>query len=410
MELEKLYTVEDVAKYTNLTSRTIRNYLKDGTLRGKKIGGQWRFTMEDIKQLQSDSGAVKEMINANDQNLIDFVNGTNTDITGELQICTVADYYCANVESASQLSQNFTDMIAQKPDDGSYYKYSFHYDTSEEKARYIFFGAPAFTIESMRILQSLWENLNLSKDSFSGKAESYKKGRPEYPQDFFEYLYGEFGMNKSHIIADIGSGVGKMSKRFLERGNKVFCVEPNNEMRSTADELLSHFKHYVPVAKSAEDTGINSNSVDFIICGNSYDYFDRNLSKPEFARILKNNGKIIITYYGPNNEGYAGQIDELNQKFAINDVNPIKQKNRNYDAVFKDGKYIEKSFNHTFFESMEDFLNGCLSYSRAPKQGSENYSVYYEGLREIFNKNQKDGKLKNIFTLKCFIGNVDDLV
>jgi len=38
---QKLYTVADVAELTGLTSRTIRNYLKDGTLRRRKIGVQW---------------------------------------------------------------------------------------------------------------------------------------------------------------------------------------------------------------------------------------------------------------------------------------------------------------------------------------------------------------------------------
>ncbi len=48
---EKLYTVADVANVTGLTSRTIRNYLKDGTLTGAKIGVQWRFTEEEVKRL-----------------------------------------------------------------------------------------------------------------------------------------------------------------------------------------------------------------------------------------------------------------------------------------------------------------------------------------------------------------------
>ncbi len=48
---EKFYTVADVASVTGMTSRTIRNYLKDGTLTGTKIGVQWRFTEEDIKKL-----------------------------------------------------------------------------------------------------------------------------------------------------------------------------------------------------------------------------------------------------------------------------------------------------------------------------------------------------------------------
>jgi excisionase family DNA binding protein len=45
-EFEKMYTVEDIAQITSMTARTIRNYLKDGTLKGRKIGGQWRFTQK----------------------------------------------------------------------------------------------------------------------------------------------------------------------------------------------------------------------------------------------------------------------------------------------------------------------------------------------------------------------------
>ena len=58
---QKLYTVADVAELTGLTSRTIRNYLKDGTLQGRKIGVQWRFTEEDINRLFSevDTGGQK---------------------------------------------------------------------------------------------------------------------------------------------------------------------------------------------------------------------------------------------------------------------------------------------------------------------------------------------------------------
>ena len=48
---EKLYTVADVADITGLTSRTIRNYLKEGVLKGHKIGVQWRFTEEEIRLL-----------------------------------------------------------------------------------------------------------------------------------------------------------------------------------------------------------------------------------------------------------------------------------------------------------------------------------------------------------------------
>ncbi len=51
MEFEKLYTAEDVAQITGLTLRTIRNYIKSGKLKGRRVGVQWRFTAEDINAL-----------------------------------------------------------------------------------------------------------------------------------------------------------------------------------------------------------------------------------------------------------------------------------------------------------------------------------------------------------------------
>lgn len=49
MEPEKLFTLNDVAMLTSLTTRTLRNHLKDGTLTGQKVGGQWRFRIADIE-------------------------------------------------------------------------------------------------------------------------------------------------------------------------------------------------------------------------------------------------------------------------------------------------------------------------------------------------------------------------
>lgn len=48
MSLQKLYSVEEIAQMTSVTTRTIRNYLRNGILKGRKIGGQWRFSLEDI--------------------------------------------------------------------------------------------------------------------------------------------------------------------------------------------------------------------------------------------------------------------------------------------------------------------------------------------------------------------------
>ena len=85
---QKLYTVADVAELTGLTSRTIRNYLKDGTLRGKKIGVQWRFTEEDINRLFSDVDGTGGKILKPEDIISDFFQSTDRE---EAQCCLALD-------------------------------------------------------------------------------------------------------------------------------------------------------------------------------------------------------------------------------------------------------------------------------------------------------------------------------
>lgn len=69
---------------------------------------------------------------------------------------------------------------------------------------------------------------------FSNRVDNYIKYRPSYPKEILSFLNDEIGLSQLFAIADIGSGTGILSKLFLENGNKVFCVEPNTEMRNAA--------------------------------------------------------------------------------------------------------------------------------------------------------------------------------
>lgn len=88
---QKLYTVADVAELTGLTSRTIRNYLKDGTLRGRKIGVQWRFTEEDIERLFSEVDAAGQKVLHPQDVILDFLRETEEE---GLRGCLVLDIPC----------------------------------------------------------------------------------------------------------------------------------------------------------------------------------------------------------------------------------------------------------------------------------------------------------------------------
>lgn len=52
---ERALTIKELAKYLNVTERTIYNLLERGELPGFKVGANWRFRKEDIDKWIEDS-------------------------------------------------------------------------------------------------------------------------------------------------------------------------------------------------------------------------------------------------------------------------------------------------------------------------------------------------------------------
>lgn len=153
-ELEKLYTVEDIANMTGLTTRTIRNYLRNGKLEGKKIGGQWRFTIKNIENLFDNSTVSRDIKDNKKQLVLDFIEGANKDLKASIQTCTIVDYYCDNVEVIKQLSDKLmTVMNSNNEENYGDAKYYYEYVEEERKARFTLFGNPTFIINILKLLE-----------------------------------------------------------------------------------------------------------------------------------------------------------------------------------------------------------------------------------------------------------------
>jgi len=111
-----------------------------------------------------------------------------------------------------------------------------------------------------------------------------------------EILMEKLHLNKEDVMADIGSGTGLSSKPFLENNFKVFAVEPNEEMREAAETLFKNNRNFVSVNGTSEHTQLDNESIDVIFCGQAFHWFDLEKTKPEFQRILKPGGNIVLAW------------------------------------------------------------------------------------------------------------------
>jgi SAM-dependent methyltransferase len=122
-----------------------------------------------------------------------------------------------------------------------------------------------------------------SKTRFSDRVGDYVKFRPSYPREAIDAI---LSATKASRVADLGSGTGISAKLFLERGIRVYGVEPNAEMRAAAERELAAFSNFTSVDGSAEKTTLADASVDLAIAAQSFHWFRPEETRVELARIL----------------------------------------------------------------------------------------------------------------------------
>ena len=147
--LEKMFTVEDIAQMTSLTDRTIRNYLRTGLLKGRKIGGQWRFNMQDIKNFL-DSGEVMSTISSEyKQDVLDFIDNVNTKISGDRQSCVIIDLYISH-DKANSINEKLCELTAL--DTMHQLRLCYEYSEEYQRARFTVFSSPEIAVKMLSLI------------------------------------------------------------------------------------------------------------------------------------------------------------------------------------------------------------------------------------------------------------------
>ena len=70
---------------------------------------------------------------------------------------------------------------------------------------------------------------------FSSRVDDYVRYRPGYPIEVIGLLRRECGLAAGSVVADIGSGTGKLTGLLLQCGCAVFGIEPNLDMREAGE-------------------------------------------------------------------------------------------------------------------------------------------------------------------------------
>ena len=251
----------------------------------------------------------------------------------------------------------------------------------------------------------------MNETKFDGMGVTYSKFRPAYPTELIDYLSSEIGVTKNCVIADIGSGTGIFTSQLLEKGNSVYAIEPNADMRIIAEADLRKFNGFTSVNGSAENTTLPQNSVDIITVAQAFHWFDRKRFRAECKRIIKHNGKVVIVYnsrdeaselvrendlvirkYCPNFKGYSGGMRGAESEDDFKD--------------FFTGAFDTKIFRNDLTFDETGFVGRNLSGTYALKESDNDYPLYVAELKALFTKYSNNGYLVMPNLTRSYVGSV----
>ena len=255
----------------------------------------------------------------------------------------------------------------------------------------------------------------MNEERFTGKAYIYKKFRSSYPKELIDYLYSQVGFIENSTVADIGSGTGIFSRLLLEKGSLVYGVEPNEDMRMTAEKDLFEFKNfekYISINAPAENTGLDDKSVDFITAAQAFHWFDRQLFKLECRRILKDGGKVVLVWNSRDENSKIIRVnDDIIDRYCP-DTKGHRQRGaddpKEYSDFFADGFCEYKTFRNDVLFDRESFIGRNLSSSYSPKNETDpdSYHEFVKELSELFDEYNINGILSFPQITKSYVGGV----
>lgn len=248
--------------------------------------------------------------------------------------------------------------------------------------------------------------LNDSVERFSNRVENYIKYRPHYPKEIITFLNNEFGFDKSKIVADIGSGPGISCENFIENGNNVYAVEPNDDMRKAAEEIFRDSENFISINGKAEATTLDNNFADLIIAGQAFHWFDKEKCKTEFKRILKDDGYVVLMWNDKTSTNdFMKDYYELIKKFG-KDYDKINHTNVDDEVIgkfFSPNEFKKKSIRHTHPLDYAGLEGRLLSSSYIPLEG-DSFEAMIQELKEMFAKYSVNGKVEMEYQTNLFYG------
>ena len=129
-------------------------------------------------------------------------------------------------------------------------------------------------------------------EQWSGLTETYHNSRPVPPETIKKIILSWL-RREPDVVVDVGCGTGLSTTVWDGVAKSVIGIEPNDDMRATAEKYTASDSIVYKKAVSNE-TGLPSDYADIITVSQAFHWMDIDSTLDEFYRILRKGGVLAI--------------------------------------------------------------------------------------------------------------------
>lgn len=180
-------------------------------------------------------------------------------------------------------------------------------------------------------------------------------------------------------------------------------------MRKAAEGWLNAYDKFFSIHGSAEQTTLNDNSVDLIVCAQAFHWFDRAQAKLEFNRIAKNDAHLCLIWNDrKKKDAFQQDYEKLIQLYAI-DYNEVSHRNISAEiisAFYNPKKFKEIILNYEQHFDLQGLIGRITSSSYMPNEGDENFPQLRNAIVDLFNSHKQNEMVTFAYDTFLYIGQI----
>jgi SAM-dependent methyltransferase len=238
--------------------------------------------------------------------------------------------------------------------------------------------------------------MSTATERFTSRADNYARYRPGYPPAAVTLLQQRCGLSPQTVVADVGSGTGILSALLLKSGAQVIGVEPNSAMRAVAEAALGAWPRFRSVNGTAEHSTLAAQSVDLLVVGQAFHWFDVAQARREALRVTRAGawGALLWNERPPDATPFLADYEAMLMRHAPQyaTITASRANEASMREFFGGPMELVTFPNHQDLD-FEGLQGRLLSSSYAPEAGDPAHAPMMAALGKVFAAHARQGQV-----------------